>query len=451
MPNRRSFLLLSVSTALGLAGCNESSETEPATPTDTDDSPTQTRSPASTGTTTPTPGAETGTDTATGNGGLPVRLETLTQEPAAPVALRETPDGAYYVADLPGRIHRLDDESVTTALDYTDVVVTGSERGLLGLALHPAFESNRRLYVRYSAPIESDDVPSSYSHTFVLSEFEANEDGTIDPDSERGLLEIPEPQGNHNSGPITFGPDGYCYVGVGDGGAGGDRGEGHVEDWYDGNAGGNGQDVTGNLLGSLLRIDVDGHSGDRPYGIPDDNPLVGEAGLDEHYAWGLRNPWGLSFDGKDLYLADVGQSSYEEVNIVGKGGNYGWNVKEGTHCYGSGGCPDETPDGTPLQDQIIEYPHSGGDVSGVAVVGGHVYRGTTFPSLEGTYVFGDLDAQGELFVATPAADSLWSTEVLPVAEQSRSKLGQLLGIARDNEDELYVLAPSGVHRLVAST
>jgi glucose/arabinose dehydrogenase len=451
MPSRRRVLLLGVSSAIGLAGCNQSSDDETGTADGTDESTTQTQSPPSTETVSTTTGDGAETDTATGETGLPIRLETVTAEPAAPVALQETPNGAYYVADLPGRIHRLADGSLTTALDYTDVVMTGSERGLLGLALHPDFETNSKLYVRYSAPIESDDVPSSYSHTFVLSEFRTTDDGTIDPDSERRLLEIPEPQGNHNSGPIAFGPDGFLYVGVGDGGAGGDRGEGHVEDWYDRNAGGNGQDVTENLLGSLLRIDVDGQSGDRPYGIPDDNPLVGEDGLDEHYAWGLRNPWGISFDGQDLYLADVGQSSYEEVNIVEKGGNYGWNVKEGRHCYGADSCPDRTPEGTLLRDPIIEYPHSGEDVSGIAVVGGHVYRGTAFPSLEGNYVFGDLDAQGELFAATPAEDGLWPTDVLSVTESTQNKLGQLLGIAKDRDGELYALDQSGVHRLVPSS
>jgi len=139
-------------------------------------------------------------------------------------------------------------------------------------------------------------------------------------------------------------------------------------DWYDANAGGNGQDVSENLLGSILRIDVDvdvdgnGGGDDRNYAIPDDNPLVGTGGLDEHYAWGFRNPWRMSFgpDGR-LFAADVGQNAYEEVDVVERGGNYGWNVREGTHCFEAESCPDETPDGDPLVDPIIEYPHDGGE------------------------------------------------------------------------------------------
>jgi len=195
-------------------------------------------------------------------------------------------------------------------------------------------------------------------------EFDACADGRrVRRDSERTVLEIPEPQGNHNAGDLAFGPDGHLYVAVGDGGSGGDRGRGHVEDWYDANEGGNGQDVTENLLGSVLRIDVDGRDDGKAYAIPEDNPLVGREGLDEHFAWGLRNPWRMSFDGKELYVADVGQFAREEVSLVTNGGNYGWNVREGIECFGADDCPDETPPdvrgGEPLVDPVVEYPHSG--------------------------------------------------------------------------------------------
>jgi glucose/arabinose dehydrogenase len=422
MQTRRGFLAAGLSVAVGTAGCGQPGET--GTPTDQ---------------------GPTGPDTDS----LQVRLETVTDAPDAPLAFQPTSNGATYVADRPGLVHLLRDGSVETALDMTDPVVTGSERGLLGLALHPAFDSNGRLYVRYSARSRSE-TPPSYSHTFVLAEFRVREDGTIDADSERTLLEIPQPQGNHNSGPIAFGPDGFLYVGVGDGGAGGDRGTGHVEDWYGASDGGNGQDVTENLLGSLLRIDVDARSGDRPYGIPDDNPLVGQEGLDEHYAWGLRNPWGISFDEEDLYVADVGQNRFEEVDMIENGGNYGWNVLEGTHCFGADSCPEATPDGEPLRDPVIEYPHGGADVSGVAVVGGHVYRGDAIPDLAGKYVFGDLNAQGRLFVASPAEEGLWPTDVLEVVSESRDRLGRLLALSRDPSEELYALTPGGVYRIVAA-
>jgi glucose/arabinose dehydrogenase len=377
-----------------------------------------------------------------------VGTETVTDAPEAPIAFRTTSNGRAYIADRPGRVHLLENGSVETALELTESVLTGSERGLLGLALHPGFDSNGRVYIRYSASPRSG-TPDSYSHTFVLAEFRTREDGTIAPESERTLLEIPEPQGNHNSGPIAFGPDGYLYIGVGDGGAGGDSGPGHVDDWHEPTDGGNGQDVTENLLGSVLRIDVDDSSGTRPYGIPSDNPLLGEPGLDEHHAWGLRNPWGISFDGSDLYVADVGQDSHEEVNRIERGGNYGWNVKEGSNCFATETCPDATPDGESLRDPVVEYPHGNGDtaVSGVAIVGGHVYRGDAIPGLSGRYVFGDLNAAGELFVATPTDGTPWPMAVLPV-EDGREELTRLLALDRDGAGEIHALTPGGIHRIV---
>ncbi|MGM0592748.1 MAG: PQQ-dependent sugar dehydrogenase, partial [Halobacteriota archaeon] len=302
-----------------------------------------------------------------------------------------------FVVDQIGVIHLHDEEGLRERpyLDLRERIVTpegADERGLLGLAFHPDFGENGRLYVRYSAPTRSS-TPAGYDHTFVLSEFTA-EDATsnqVDVGSERTVLEIPEPQSNHNAGSVVFGPDGYLYVGVGDGGGANDSSDGHVGDWYDGVRGGNGQDVTENLLGSILRIDVDDREGGRGYGIPDGNPLVGSDGLDEQYAWGFRNPWRFSFsDEGDLYVADVGQNEYEEVNLVEKGGNYGWNVKEGTHCFRADSCPSETPDGEALVDPIIEYPHDApGGPTGIAVIGGYRYDGDAIPALAGSYVFAD--------------------------------------------------------------
>ncbi|MFC7237330.1 PQQ-dependent sugar dehydrogenase [Saliphagus sp. GCM10025317] len=260
-----------------------------------------------------------------------------------------------YIAERDGRVLRhgpsgLQDELF---LDLRDTVETEGEKGLLGIALHPDFPDDRRLFVRYSAPLR-EGMPEDYSHTFVLAAFEVTENGTrARSDSERSILEIPQPRDLHNGGDLAFGPDGYLYVSVGD------SGESPEDVWYDGPGGGNGQDVTENLLGSVLRLDVDTRTGDQGYVVPEDNPLVGRDGLDEHYAWGFRNPWRLSFDGEDLYVADVGQNRFEEVNLVEKGGNYGWNVKEGTHCYKTDDCPDRTPDdvrgGEPLRDPIVEY------------------------------------------------------------------------------------------------
>ena len=219
-------------------------------------------------------------------------------------------------------------------------------------------------------------------------------------------------------------------------------------------------------MGSVLRIDVDSRDDGKPYGIPDDNPLVGREGRDEHYAWGFRNPWRMGFSNGDLYVADVGQSEYEEVDIVEKGGNYGWNVREGTHCFSPSGnvdsCPSSTPEsvrgGEPLLDPVIEYPHvKNGQPVGVSVIGGYIYEGSV-DALSGQYVFGDYlfggsDA-GALFAATPSdGDGLWSFTKLNIATNGDGELGgQLIAIGRDNDDELYALTRGddggGVHRIV---
>lgn len=353
-------------------------------------------------------------------------------------------------------------------LDVTDRMVKLSgyeERGLLGLALHPQFQQNRRVFVRYSAPLEGG-MPDGYSHTFVLSEFRAPNGLQVDPDTERRLLTLAEPQSNHNAGDLAFGPDGYLYVGVGDGGGGNDVGRGHVSDWYDDNAGGNGQDVRQNLLGSILRIDVDTTEGGRPYGIPSDNPLVGRKGMDEHYAWGFRNPWRLTFTEGELYVADVGQNRYEEVNLVEKGGNYGWNVLEGTHCFDASspesdptGCPSTTGDGNALRAPIVEYPHSGSGPTGIAVIGGYRYLTGTVAPLQGRYVFGDWRSQGTIFAASERdVSGTWPIDVLQLAPTDGNEPGDfLLGFGRDSAGELYVLttdnqtprgSSGGLYRLV---
>ncbi len=339
------------------------------------------------------------------------------------------------------------------------------EQGLLGIAFHPDYQQNRKFYLRYSAP-PREGTPKPYSHVEVLSEFRASRDRSRGlPDSERILLEVREPQSNHNAGAVAFGPDGYLYVPFGDGGGAGDTGFGHAEDWYDENEGGNGQDVTENFLGGLLRIDVDGREDGKPYGIPDDNPLVGKRGHDELYAWGFRNPWRISFSNGQLFVADVGQNLYEEVNIVEKGGNYGWNVREGTHCFNPANptdppesCPTRTPrdvrGGEPLLDPIIEYPHTkNGQPIGNSVIGGFVYEGT-IDALSGAYVFGDFTdgAGGSLFAATPVEEGLWPFVELEIEGRENGDLNTLLiSISRDNAGELYVLTAGdggAVHKLV---
>jgi glucose/arabinose dehydrogenase len=451
--DRRRFLTTATATLGGLAGCNapdpESSTARPGDAPNGGARPGTTRSEAATG------------DAAGASDGPPpaVALETLGTGLQNPLDLAVPPDAdVRYVAEQRGTVRVLTGDGVREdpLLDLRDAVSTGFEKGLLGIALHPDFAANRRLFVRYSAPPRAG-TPSGYSHTFVLAEFAVDDDGlTARRDSERTVLEIPEPQANHNAGSIAFGADGLLFVGVGDGGSAGDRGRGHVADWYDALPGGNGQDVTRNLLGSVLRIDVDGRDGDRGYAVPDDNPLVGRAGLDEQYAWGFRNPWRLAVDGETLYAGDVGQNRYEEIDRVEAGGNYGWNVREGTHCFGTDACPGSTPaavrGGEPLRAPVVEYPHDGAAVSGISVIPGNVYRGDAVPGLRDRFVFGDYRARGRLFLAEPTERGPWPTSVLPVADDDAASLDRLLSFGRE-DGELYVLGTGrgggGVHRLAA--
>ncbi len=456
LTRRRALQTLAAGSLTGLAGCSLGSDGD--TPSNT---------PTETGDGTPDGGDGSGTDSGVG-------LETLASGFQAPLDLAFVPDADLrYVADQQGQIfvHGSDGVRDQPLLDLRDAIATGYEMGLLGIALHPEFSDNRRLFVRYSSP-SRQGTPSDFNHTFVLSEFRVSDDGlSASRDSEQTILEIPEPQANHNAGSVGFGPDGFCYVGTGDGGGGGDRGTGHVSDWYEANPGGNGQDVEENLLGSILRIDVDGsqqiRGEQRNYAIPAGNPLVGRPGLDEQFAWGFRNPWRMSFDGEDLFVGDVGQSAWEEVDLVEEGKNYGWNVREGAHCYGADSCPTSTPDdvrgGEELVDPIIEYPQDGDPIGGASVIGGVVYRGDALPALDGTYVFGDLNAGGKLFAATRPdrggdgdgdgdGDGQWPKRVLPVAGGGAAKLQRLFSIERGPDGEVFVLGigadGGGVHRLV---
>jgi glucose/arabinose dehydrogenase len=393
----------------------------------------------------------TTTGEATTATGARIEVETVATGFTAPVAYEAVPGATDrgVVVDQPGRAYLLvDGERRGTYLDLRDRVVSVrpgyDERGFLGLAFHPEFASNGRLFVRYSAPPRSG-TPDGYDHTFVLSAFEADPaSGSVDPESERTLLEIAQPQMNHNAGDLLFGPDGYLYVGVGDGGGANDDGRGHVADWYGGNAGGNGQDVTENLLGSVLRIDVDATDGDRPYGVPEDNPLVGREGFDEQFAWGFRNPWRLTFHGERLIAADVGQNLFEEVNVVERGGNYGWNVREGRGCFSTSSpsnppadCPTVTSDGGRLRAPVLEYPHGREGVAGIAVVGGVVDEAGVSPATEGRYVFADWRANGRLFVADPTGET-WSSSVLPVADPGEAFGQYVLGFGRGAGGDVFV-------------
>jgi glucose/arabinose dehydrogenase len=442
----------------------------------------------------------TGNTTSPNSSDLTVKLDTIAEEFNQPLALADVPShDLKYIADKMGTIHVMDEGNGQNKLllDITDRMVEIShwEQGLLGLALHPNFEDNGKYYVRYSAP-PREDTPPDFSHTFVLSEFEASTDRTETiQDSEQIILEIPQPGKFHQAGGIAFGPDNYLYVAVGDGGANNeavfagfrDVGPGHAEDWYTLNRGGNGQDVSQNLLGSILRIDVDGAESGNQYAIPDDNPLVGTEGLNEHYAWGFRNPYRISFDRDRLFVGDVGFADYEEINLVEKGGNYGWNVREGPRCVNANTavnngfkddvpetigplfkkpplillnyiaskftlddlpiCPRSTPKGKSLTDPLIVYPHrQDGEQFGQAVIGGYVYRGSDVENLEGRYIFGDLTdgKSGRLFASNPdGSNTPRMIQELKVADSKSGKLNEsILSFGRDEEGELYILTTS---------
>jgi glucose/arabinose dehydrogenase len=405
-----------------------------------------------------------------------VGLRTVAEGLTSPVTLTSPGDGSgrLFVVDQAGLIRVLMPDGTLRPEPFLDLrsrmvaLMAGfDERGLLGLAFHPQYAANGRFFVYYSAPLRAG-APLGFNHTSHISEFRVSSDpNRADPASERILLQVDKPQFNHNAGTLLFGPDdGDLYISIGDGGGANDVGLGHVADWYADNGGGNGQDVTENLLGNILRIDVDSGS---PYGIPPDNPFAATAGLDEVWAYGLRNPYRMSFDSggtHQLFVADVGQNSFEEVNIVSAGGNYGWNVKEATHCFDAespnqepASCPDvvgagHPRTGDPLIDPIIEYPQARLGGPGVAVVGGHVYRGSALPQFHGRYVFGDWSssfgqANGSLFVARSRKRGLWQMQELRVATSPTGRLNaRLLGFGQDAAGELYVLTtnntgPSG--------
>jgi len=290
-----------------------------------------------------------------------------------------------------------------------------------------------------------------------VSEFKVSSNPDMaDLGSERVILEQPHPQSNHNGETIAFGDDGYLYISIGDGGNKNDIGPGHVDDWYAANAGGNGQDLEHNLLGNVLRIDVNNTSEGKNYSIPSDNPFVGKDGLDEIWAYGFRNPYRFSFDmsgSKRMFLGDAGQNLYEEVDVVKKGGNYGWNVKEGTHCYNAAdelttlaSCPDTDAFGNPLIDPVIEANNHDNPAGGnfVTVIGGNVYRGHNIPGLEGKYIFGNFSSdeeepQGEIYVTTPGGQGLWSFQKLQLKSFSDNIGNFVKGFGQDSYGEIYVV------------
>ncbi len=279
-------------------------------------------------------------------------------------------DLRLFVVEQGGRIRVVRSGQVLAAPFLSLPVLSGGERGLLGMAFHPDYGSNGKFYVHYST---AAGVPTGFDHNSVVAEFTVSADPNVaDATSERRLLVIPQPSSNHNGGMLAFGPDGYLYVGLGDGGGAGCTEPCSSRD-------------PNTFLGSLLRIDVDGRDPGKEYRVPTDNPFVSGGGAPEVWAYGLRNPWRFSFDAGLLYIGDVvGQDAREEIDVVSAslpGADYGWDIFEGTRCFDAAkGC---TPAGQIAP--VLEYTHA----QGCSVTGGYVYRGQEIPHLVGDYVYGD--------------------------------------------------------------
>ena len=393
----------------------------------------------------------------------------------SPIGLVAVPDDSrrLFVIDQIGKIWIIDGTGSKLEEPFIDISskmisLNGGydERGLLGLAFHPDYASNGRVFLHYTAPPAAGgpEPGELWNNLSRISEFavSASNPNTADIGSEKVILEVNQPQGNHQGGTIAFGPDDYLYISLGDGGRANDVAPGHLEDWYEVNEGGNGQNIEESLLGSMLRIDI--NSGN-PYSIPADNPFVGQPGLDEIYAYGFRNPFRFSFDmsgTRELFVGDAGQKLWEEVSIVENGGNYGWNVKEGTHCFDAANpsevlesCPDEDIYGNPLIDPVIELNNGTNPAGGKAttVIGGNVYRGNSIPDFRGNYIFGTFSQSidtpnGELFIANPAVSGLWTFSEIEL-ESSPNDVGHYLkGFGQDLDGEIYIavssnLGPSG--------
>ena len=290
--------------------------------------------------------------------------------------------------------------------DIGNRINQGGEEGLLSLTFSPDYQADGLVYVYYT----SNDCSSGAGRCSHLSRFPVA-DNDIREGEEQGILEVEQPQVNHNGGRILFGPDGFLYLSLGDGGGAGDTQ-------------GTGQDNT-DLLGSVLRLDVSGAGG---YRVPPDNPFVDGPGADEVFAYGLRNPWRFSFDRQtgDLWLGDVGQAVWEEVDLVVKGGNYGWNCFEGFAQFKPAGCPQNG-----LQPPRAVYAHDGGSCS---ITGGYVYHGADMPELNGWYVYGDFCSGAVWALNTEAAADpiLLAGTDLAISSFAELPDGELLLLAFDN-------------------
>jgi glucose/arabinose dehydrogenase len=366
----------------------------------------------------PAPSKETIQSVTTHSGGFP-DAQAYAWQPVAtnleqPIGISNAGDGSnrLFVIEQKGIIRVLKNRLplANPFLDITDRVGSnGSERGLLGLAFHPGFTKSGLFYVNYT-----DKSGNTVIASFAVTGKDPNQ---ADPNSEKRLLHVQQPYPNHNGGEMTFGPDGYLYIGLGDGGSGGDP--------Y-----GNGQSLN-TFLGKILRIDVD-HG--QPYAIPPDNPFANGGGKPEIWAYGLRNPWRFSFDRQtgDLYIGDVGQDLWEEIDFLPAGSpggsNFGWNYFEGTHPYSN----QRPPAGNVLVNPVAEYGHD----QGCSVTGGVVYRGQALPEWQGIYLYGDY-CSGWVRGLYRSAQGDWLTT------QLFENLGPITSFGEDESGEVYLALHSG--------
>ena len=397
------------------------------------------------------------------DGEIRVGLLEVAEGMVAPLgfAMPDDNSGRMFIFDEIGLIHvwQNGDLLPTPILDVQTNIIVNVERGLIGLALHPDFASNGKLYTYTSEPKDggpADFVLPGTNHHGVVSEWQisSTDSNLIDASSKRELMRIPIGGGQHVGGTLEFDSDGNLFVSLGDGGNRDDEGFTHGPT-------GNGQNIN-SALGSIFRIDVDGtNSNNGAYGIPEDNPFVDGPGIDEIYAYGFRNPYRFSFDKVtgELYAGDVGQDDVEEVNIVVRGGNYGWRLKEGSFFFNAAGLnqngflsslPNYDPTSVQLVDPIAEYDHDDGS----AVIGGYVYRGSKIHELYGRYVFADFGAPlGVLYYI----DQDQRVKKLTIGITDRNLGLKVKGLGQDLDGELYVTmgvgyAPIGnqgsIHKLI---
>jgi glucose/arabinose dehydrogenase len=343
-------------------------------------------------------------------------LEDFVSGLSGPLGFEAPDDGTnrIFIVEVGGTI-RVVQAGVVLPIPFLDIssqIESGGEKGLLGMACHPNFGTSGRFYVDYTRRLSTGQLQT------VISEFavSATDPNQADPSSERQLLVVDQPYDNHNGGQLAFGADGFLYIAFGDGGSGGDPS-------------GNAQNKNV-LLGKILRIGVDPpFATGKEYAIPSDNPFASGGGSPEIWAYGFRNPWRFSFDRSTgrLIAGDVGQNDWEEVDLVTKSGNYGWNIMEGNHCYPPSVA---TCDATGLTRPIAEYGHDAS--GGSSIIGGYVYHGSAIAGLEGTYVFGDLSS-GRVWGLKQDAMLDWNMTQILTHNLTVSSFGQ------DADGELYLL------------